>query len=57
VFGVTPHQLRIQVRLSRAQELLGGGRSIPMGGPYRWITVVSPGERDAARGEPLYQPA
>ena len=28
VFGVTPHQLRIQVRLARAQELLGGGRSV-----------------------------
>jgi AraC-like DNA-binding protein len=28
LFGVTPHQHRINVRLERAQELLGGGRSV-----------------------------
>jgi AraC-like DNA-binding protein len=28
LFGVTPHQLRIQVRLERAQALLGGGRTV-----------------------------
>jgi AraC-like DNA-binding protein len=28
LFGVTPHQYRIQVRLERAQELLGAGRSV-----------------------------
>jgi AraC-like DNA-binding protein len=28
VFGVTPHQLQIQVRLERAQQLLGRGRSV-----------------------------
>ena len=28
LFGVTPHQLRIHVRLERAPDLLGGGRSV-----------------------------
>ena len=28
LFGVTPHQYRIQVRLERAQELLGAGHSV-----------------------------
>src|SRR6185295_5506665 len=28
LFGVTPHQYRIQIRLERARELLGSGHSV-----------------------------